>query len=316
MSTDFRGDPSAALLEVLDPEQNSTFNDHYLDLDYDLVDVMFITTANYLHGIPIPLQDRMEIIQLPGYTEWEKVVDRRAVPDPEAEARTTASATSKLDFAEDVVRDVIHHYTKEAGVRNLEREIATVCRKIARDVVAKKLPRASRASRRSRSRPSACRATSARTGTATGGRRATTRSASSTAWRSRCTAATCWRPRSRSSPGKGKLMLTGKLGDVMQESAQAAMSYVRSRAPSLGLDRDDFYSRVDIHVHLPEGAIPKDGPSAGITMCTALVSALLRVPVRQRRRDDRRDHAARARAARSAASRRRSSRRTARASPR
>ena len=140
MSTDFRGDPSAALLEVLDPEQNATFNDHYLDLDYDLSDVMFITTANYLQGIPIPLQDRMEIIQLPGYTEFEKVSIAEQLPDPEAEARQRHRRTSPVDFPEDAVRDVIHHYTKEAGVRNLEREIATVCRKIARDVVAKKAP--------------------------------------------------------------------------------------------------------------------------------------------------------------------------------
>src|SRR6185369_784345 len=139
MSTDFRGDPSAALLEVLDPEQNGTFNDHYLDLDYDLSDVMFITTANYLHGIPIPLQDRMEIIQLPGYTEFEKVsiAERYLIPK---QKRDNGIENVPVDFPEDAVRDVIHYYTKEAGVRNLEREIATICRKIARDVVAKKMP--------------------------------------------------------------------------------------------------------------------------------------------------------------------------------
>ena len=282
MSTDFRGDPSAALLEVLDPEQNGTFNDHYLDLDYDLSDVMFITTANYLHGIPIPLQDRMEIIQLPGYTEFEKgsIADRYLVPK---QKRDNGIAEVPVEFPEDAIRDVIHYYTKEAGVRNLEREIATICRKIARDVVAKKTP--------------------IRTlddGPATGWRitpKRLTRYLGPHRYR-------YGRQEGQDEiglvnglavtmhggdllatevsivAGKGKMVLTGKLGDVMQESAQAAISYVRARAPSLGLDRD-FYSRADIHVHLPEGAIPKDGPSAGITMCTGLVSALLRVPVRR-----------------------------------
>jgi ATP-dependent Lon protease len=297
MSTDFRGDPSAALLEVLDPEQNSTFNDHYLDLDYDLSDVMFITTANYLHGIPIPLQDRMEIIQLPGYTEFEKVsiAEKYLIPK---QKRDNGIESVLVDFPEDAVRDVIHFYTKEAGVRNLEREIATVCRKIARDVVAKKTPM------RSPLRDAAPAADGVAGGDGVPG-------------------TVSWRITPKRLPrylgphryrygrqegndeiglvnglavtmhggdllatevsivaGKGKLVLTGKLGDVMQESAQAAISYVRSRAPSLGLDRD-FYNRADIHVHLPEGAIPKDGPSAGITMCTGLVSALLRVPVRK-----------------------------------
>jgi ATP-dependent Lon protease len=285
MSTDFRGDPSAALLEVLDHEQNSTFNDHYLDLDYDLSDVMFVCTANYLHGIPIPLQDRMEIIQLPGYTEFEKIsiAERYLVPK---QKRDNGIEGETVELGEDTLRDIVHYYTKEAGVRNLEREIATVCRKIARDVVKR------------------------RTEVAKGGRTGTEEVGS-------------WKVTPKRLPrflgphryrqgrneggdeiglvnglavtmhggdllqtevsivaGKGKLVLTGKLGDVMQESAQAAISYVRSRAPSLGLDRD-FYSRADIHVHLPEGAIPKDGPSAGITMCTALVSALLRVPVKR-----------------------------------
>jgi ATP-dependent Lon protease len=283
MSTDFRGDPSAALLEVLDPEQNSTFNDHYLDLDYDLSDVMFITTANYLHGIPIPLQDRMEIIQLPGYTEFEKVsiAERYLIPK---QKRDNGIGEVSVEFPEDAIRDVIHFYTKEAGVRSLEREIATVCRKIARDVVAKKAPV-----------------------------RTLSDGASAPGWRITPKRLTRYLGPHRYRygrqegqdeiglvnglavtmyggdllatevsivAGKGKMVLTGKLGDVMQESAQAAMSYVRARAPSLGLDRD-FYSRADIHVHLPEGAIPKDGPSAGITMCTGLVSALLRVPVRR-----------------------------------
>jgi len=282
MSTDFRGDPSAALLEVLDPEQNSTFNDHYLDLDYDLSDVMFITTANYLHGIPIPLQDRMEIIQLPGYTEFEKVsiAERYLIPK---QKRDNGIAEVPVEFPDDAVRDVIHFYTKEAGVRNLEREIATVCRKIARDVVAKKAP---------------VRTLSDGAGT---GWRVTPKRLTRYLGPHRFRygrqegqdeiglvmglAVTMYGGDLLATEvsivaGKGKLVLTGKLGDVMQESAQAAISYVRSRAPSLGLDRD-FYSRTDIHVHFPEGAIPKDGPSAGITMCTGLVSALLRVPVRR-----------------------------------
>ncbi len=282
MSTDFRGDPSAALLEVLDPEQNATFNDHYLDLDYDLSDVMFITTANYLQGIPIPLQDRMEIIQLPGYTEFEKVsiAERYLIPK---QKRDNGIDDVEVDFPEDTVRDVIHYYTKEAGVRNLEREIATVCRKIARDVVAKKAP----VRTLSDGSGTGWRITSKRLPRYLGPHRfrygrqegqdeiglvnglaVTMHGGDLLATEVSIVA------------GKGKLVLTGKLGDVMQESAQAAISYVRSRAPSLGLERD-FYSRADIHVHLPEGAIPKDGPSAGITMCTGLVSALLRMPVRK-----------------------------------
>ncbi len=285
MSTDFRGDPSAALLEVLDPEQNSTFNDHYLDLDYDLSDVMFITTANYLHGIPIPLQDRMEIIQLPGYTEFEKVsiAERYLIPK---QKRDNGIDNVTVDFPEDAVRDIIHFYTKEAGVRNLEREIATVCRKIARDVVSKRTPVQVRTDGDGATGPG-WRITTKRLPRYLGPHRfrhgrqeghdeiglvmglaVTMHGGDLLATEVSIVA------------GKGKLVLTGKLGDVMQESAQAAISYVRARAPSLGLDRD-FYSRADIHVHLPEGAIPKDGPSAGITMCTGVVSALLRVPVRR-----------------------------------
>jgi ATP-dependent Lon protease len=283
MSTDFRGDPSSALLEVLDPEQNGTFNDHYLDLDYDLSDVMFITTANYLQGIPIPLQDRMEVIQLPGYTEFEKVsiAERYLIPK---QKRDNGIGDVAVAFPEETIRDVIHYYTKEAGVRHLEREFATVCRKIARDVVAKRAP-----------------VQIAEAGVATPGWRITPKRLP------RYLGPHRYRYGRQEGgdeiglvnglavtmhggdllavevsivAGKGKLVLTGKLGDVMQESAQAVISYVRSRAPSLGLERD-FYSRADIHVHFPEGAIPKDGPSAGITMCTGLVSALLRVPVRK-----------------------------------
>jgi len=279
MSTDFRGDPSAALLEVLDPEQNATFNDHYLDLDYDLSDVMFVCTANYMQGIPIPLQDRMEIIQLPGYTEFEKIAiaERYLIPKQKHDNGIDAV---QLDLGEETVREIVHSYTKEAGVRNLEREIATICRKIARDVVAAR-------GQDSLTRPTAWKVTPKRLPRFLGPHRfrhgknagedeiglvnglAVTMHGGDILQTEVSIVA-----------GKGKMVLTGKLGDVMQESAQAALSYIRARAPSLGLERD-FYSRADIHVHLPEGAIPKDGPSAGITMCTGIVSALLRVPVRR-----------------------------------
>jgi ATP-dependent Lon protease len=284
MSTDFRGDPSAALLEVLDPEQNTTFNDHYLDLDYDLSDVMFITTANYMQGIPLPLQDRMEVIQLPGYTEFEKVsiAERYLIPK---QKRDNGIAEVPVVFPEDTVRDVIHYYTKEAGVRHLEREIATVCRKIARDVVAKKSPVQVVADGAAstpgwkitpKRLPRYLGPHRFRYGRQEGGDEIGLVNGLAVTMHGGDLLAT----EVSIVAGKGKFVLTGKLGDVMQESAQAAISYVRSRAPSLGLDRD-FYSRADIHVHLPEGAIPKDGPSAGITMCTGLVSALLRVPVKK-----------------------------------
>ena len=283
MSTDFRGDPSAALLEVLDPEQNATFNDHYLDLDYDLSDVMFITTANYLQGIPIPLQDRMEVIQLPGYTEFEKVsiAERYLIPK---QKRDNGIADVSVAFPEDTIRDVIHYYTKEAGVRHLEREFATVCRKIARDVVAKRSPVQIAEGGVSvpgwritpKRLPRYLGPHRYRYGRQEGGDEIGLVNGLAVTMHGGDLLAT----EVSIVAGKGKLVLTGKLGDVMQESAQAAMSYIRARAPSLGLDRD-FYSRADIHVHLPEGAIPKDGPSAGITMCTGLVSALLRVPVKK-----------------------------------
>jgi len=279
MSTDFRGDPSAALLEVLDPEQNATFNDHYLDMDYDLSDVMFICTANTMSGIPIPLQDRMEIIQLPGYTEFEKIsiAERYLVPK---QVRDHGIETVTLEMPEDTLREVIHSYTKEAGVRNLEREIATVCRKIAREVVAQR-------SQDSTSRQTLWKVTPKRLPRYLGPHRFRhgKQGGEDEIGLVNGLAVTMYggdilQTEVSIVAGKGKMVLTGKLGDVMQESAQAAMSYVRSRAPSLGLERD-FYSRADIHVHLPEGAIPKDGPSAGITMCTGLVSALLRVPVKR-----------------------------------
>ncbi len=273
MSTDFRGDPSAALLEVLDPEQNATFNDHYLDLDYDLSDVMFVTTANYLQGIPVPLQDRMEIIQLPGYTEFEKLSIAEKYLVPKAR-KDNGVGDLTVDIPEDTIRSIIHSYTKEAGVRSLEREIATICRKIAKEYVADRTV-------------VSWKVTPKRLGKYLGAQRYRHGHAEQkdeiglvNGLAVTMHGGDLLNTEVSIVSGKGKLVLTGKLGDVMQESAQAAISYVRSRGQSLGLDRD-FYQRADIHVHLPEGAIPKDGPSAGITMCTGLVSALLRVPVRR-----------------------------------
>src|SRR5436309_2629390 len=272
MSTDFQRDPSSALLEVLDPEQNTTFNDHYLDLDYDLSKVMFITTANTLDRIPRPLQDRMEIIRIPGYTEVEKLnIAKKYLVRKQRDANGLEE--KHIEFSDNAILAIIRHYTKESGVRNLEREIATVCRKVAVEVVktdrqahvlvtAKNLQKHLGAPKFRTSKGEE----TAKVGVATG-----------LAWTELggellATEVTVM-------PGKGKLTITGKLGDVMQESAQAAISYVRSRAGELGLERD-FYQRVDIHIHIPEGAIPKDGPSAGITMASALVSALTRIPVR------------------------------------
>jgi ATP-dependent Lon protease len=273
MSMDFRGDPSAALLEVLDPEQNSTFQDHYLDVEYDLSQVMFIATANVQHTIPQPLQDRMETLRLPGYTEYEKVeIARRFLVPKQMEA--SGLSARNVTFTDDGIRGVIRHYTREAGVRNLEREISSICRKVTRAVIKDKTRAASVTltdenlvdyigipkyrSNRHESQDEV--------GFVTG-----------LAWTEvggeiLATEATLM-------AGKGQLTLTGKLGDVMQESAQAAMSYVRSRAQMFGIPKD-FYRRLDLHIHVPEGAIPKDGPSAGITMATSLVSALTKIPVR------------------------------------
>ncbi len=273
MSADFRGDPAAALLEVLDPEQNNSFCDHYLDLDYDLSDVMFITTANFMQGIPVPLQDRMEIVQIPGYTEFEKlaIAEQYLIPK-----QTREHGVSDLDIAlpEETLRSLIQGYTKEAGVRSLEREIASVCRKIAREYLADRSNKAWKVTPKRLMKylgPQRFRVGQQQDADEVGvcnGLAVTSHGGDLLVTEVSIVA------------GKGKLVLTGQLGDVMQESAQAAMSYIRSRAPSLGLDRD-FYSRADVHVHLPEGAIPKDGPSAGITICTAMVSALLREKVRR-----------------------------------
>jgi ATP-dependent Lon protease len=271
MSTDFRGDPSSALLEVLDPEQNTSFNDHYLDLDYDLSKVMFITTANTLDRIPRPLQDRMEIIRIAGYTELEKLsIAKKYLMEKQKESN--GLTTDNLVFTDNALLGVIRHYTKEAGVRNLEREIAAICRKVAVEVVRKDRNAHIQVGSKSLHKylgPVKFRYGKAeaevKIGVTTG-----------LAWTELggellATEVTIM-------PGKGQLIITGKLGDVMQESAQAAMSYVRSRAMELGLERD-FYQKLDVHIHVPEGAIPKDGPSAGITMATSLVSALMKMPV-------------------------------------
>ena len=271
MSMDFRGDPAAALLEVLDPEQNHSFNDHYLDVDYDLSQVMFIATANVLHTIPQPLQDRMEILRLPGYTEQEKreIAERFLVPK---QLETTGISNKHVQFDEKTVPTIIRRYTREAGVRNLEREISSVCRKVSRAVVREGKKYQARISPDNladylgipKYRPDRHEEKN-EIGLVTG-----------LAWTEvggeiLATEATLME-------GSGKLTLTGKLGDVMQESAQAAMSYVRSRAHAFGIPKD-FYQRLDLHIHVPEGAIPKDGPSAGITMATAIVSGLTRIPV-------------------------------------
>jgi ATP-dependent Lon protease len=272
MSADFRGDPSSALLEVLDPEQNNTFNDHYLDVDYDLSHVFFVTTANMLHGIPGPLQDRMEIIRLSGYTEVEKLHIARGYLIPK-KVEEHGLEKGKVSFTDKAILQIIRYYTREAGVRSLEREIASVCRKIARDVV--KHPGKDRVvvtpqAVRRHLGPTRYRYGEAeekqQVGVATG-----------LAWTE--FGGELLLIEVVIMPGKGNLKVTGKLGEVMQESAQAALSYIRTRAEWMGLDKD-FYQKLDIHIHVPEGATPKDGPSAGITMATALASALLRLPAR------------------------------------
>ncbi len=272
MSSDFRGDPAAALLEVLDPEQNHNFNDHYLDLDYDLSDVMFITTANSLGGIPLPLRDRMEILELSGYTEFEKlnIAVRYLVP---RQLEAAGLQDVDVEITENAIRTVIHHYTKESGVRNLEREIGSICRKIARKVLAEGKDGTFRVAAKSvpeylgvpKFRPNKA-GDKDMVGLATG--LAYTSVGGTTL---ECEVAVV--------PGKGKLVITGLLEKGMQESAQAAMSYIRSRHKALGLEKD-FHENYDVHVHFPE-FVPKDGPSAGITMATSIASALLKLPVRR-----------------------------------
>jgi ATP-dependent Lon protease len=271
MSMDFRGDPSAALMEVLDPELNHCFVDHYLDVEYDLSKVMFICTANVLHTVPQPLQDRMEVLRLPGYTEQEKLeIAKRFLVRKQREA--CGLSEGNLGFTDDALQHVIRCYTREAGVRNLEREIANIARKVARKLLRE-------------GKETAAQVAAGTVGEYLGvikyrdvwaEKKNEVGLAVGLAWTEM--GGQVLSTETTVMEGKGRLMLTGKLGDVMQESAQAAMSYARSRSGQLGLPKD-FYRHLDIHVHVPEGAIPKDGPSAGITIATSIVSALTGIPV-------------------------------------
>jgi ATP-dependent Lon protease len=274
LGADWRGDPSSALLEVLDPEQNSTFNDHYLEVDYDLSDVMFVTTANTLR-MPQPLMDRMEIIRLPGYTEDEKVeiAKRHLIPK-----QIEAHGLKKTEWAisEDALRDLIRYYTREAGVRNLEREIANLTRKAIKDILMKKAGKDGKitVTRRTLEKYAGVRrfrfgeaesedlvgVTTGLAWTEVGGELLTIESVTL--------------------PGKGRVTATGKLGDVMKESVQAAESYVKSRSTVFGI-LPSIFDKKDIHVHVPEGATPKDGPSAGVAMVTSIVSVLTGIPVKR-----------------------------------
>jgi ATP-dependent Lon protease len=273
MSVDFRGDPSAALLEVLDPEQNATFSDHYLDIEYDISKVMFITTANTSYSIPAPLMDRMEMIRIEGYTSHEKGQIARDFLVPKQLGLNGLEGKGVL-FQDKSISTIIHEYTREAGVRNLEKEISSICRKIVREIVV------------SRGLSKGLKVTVAKVYEYLGIPRYRRPAmdgkdhvglVNGLAWTE--VGGTLLPVEATVMPGKGKLMLTGKLGEVMRESAQAGMSYVRSRAKDFGLETD-FYDKLDIHVHIPEGAVPKDGPSAGITMATSIVSALTHRPVR------------------------------------
>ena len=273
MNSDFRGDPASALLEVLDPEQNTTFQDHYLDVDYDLSQVLFVATANVMHTIPPALQDRMEVLHLQGYTEQEKLeIAKQYLVKKQREQ--TGLSEKNIIFKDDAILEIIGSYTRAAGVRNLEREIGHVCRKVARKVIKSGAKHKEEITAKNiaeflgvaRYRDSEMHEKS-EVGLVTG-----------LAWTE--VGGTILDTEVQVLDGKGKLMVTGQLGDVMQESAQAALSYVRARALKLGLSRE-FYRTLDIHLHVPEGAIPKDGPSAGITMATALASALTKIPVRR-----------------------------------
>ena len=285
MSMDFRGDPSAALLEVLDPEQNNMFVDHYLDVEYDLSQVFFICTANVLHTVPPALQDRMEVIRLSGYTELEKLeIAKRFLM--KKQMKQSGLSDQQVQFTDQGIMSLIQFYTREAGVRNLEREIGNICRKVARSVVNARSASPKTGDGKEKAEPATAVIRAENVADYLGPakfrdldaeKKNEVGAAIGLAWTEvggqiLTTEATIM-------DGKGKLTTTGKLGDVMQESAQAALSYIRSRAHLFGLPRD-FYRNLDIHVHVPEGAIPKDGPSAGITLAIAISSALTKIPVR------------------------------------
>lgn len=302
MANDFRGDPSAAMLEVLDPEQNSTFQDHYLEVEYDLSKVMFIATANSLHTIPRPLLDRMEIIQLEGYIEQEKfhIAKNYLVPK---QIENHGLKDYKVSIQDTTIRDVIRYYTREAGVRNLERQIANVCRKVAKDIVMNDLMTPDHKVEKTEKK-------GAKKATAKNAKSKTTDKNSYVVTPAKLvellgahkykfgvieteneiglTNGMAWTEVGGDLlavevsvvPGKGKFTVTGQLGDVMKESCSAAMSYVRSRGPLFGLDKE-YFSNIDVHIHLPEGAVPKDGPSAGIALTTSIVSAIMKVPVKR-----------------------------------
>jgi ATP-dependent Lon protease len=272
LSSDFRGDPSSALLEVLDPEQNFAFNDNYLDVDYDLSEIMFITTANVLQTIPAPLQDRMEVIRIAGYTEPEKLqIARKFLIKKQVEAN--GLVIENIEFTKGALLKIIRQYTREAGVRNLDREIASICRKVAKEIVSndnkKKMVISSKSISKYLGVPkyhhgeiegkNEIGLTIGLAWTEVGGELLAIEASIM--------------------EGNGKMIMTGKLGDVMQESVQAALSYIRARAEQFGLAKN-FYKKIDIHVHVPEGAIPKDGPSAGIAMVTSIASVLMRKKVR------------------------------------
>ncbi|MBT8082690.1 MAG: endopeptidase La, partial [Gammaproteobacteria bacterium] len=271
MAMDFRGDPSSALLEVLDPEQNSTFADHYLEADFDLSDTMFVCTANSLN-IPAPLLDRMEVIRIPGYTEDEKtnIALRYLVPK---QLKENGLKKKELTITENSIRDIIQHYTRESGVRNLEREISKICRKVVKGLLLK--PRTTRVLVTPKSMEKYLGVRRFRYGKAEDNDQVG--QVTGLAWTE--VGGELLTIEAAVVPGKGKLTHTGQLGEVMTESIQAAMTVVRSRASILGIE-EDFHQKVDVHIHVPEGATPKDGPSAGVGMCTALVSALTDIPVK------------------------------------
>ena len=305
MSTDFRGDPSSALLEVLDPEQNHTFTDHYLEVEYDLSDVMFVATANTMN-IPEPLLDRMEVIRIPGYTEMEKanIAERYLLP---RKMKDNGLDSTELSVSDDAIMDIIRSYTREAGVRNLEREVSKICRKVVREVMELEISGGENSDNKVALDKGLEDSTAQTTSTSVEGSsdegglvRVTSENLSDYLGVQRHrygraetenqigqVTGLAWTQvggelltiESTVVPGKGKLSSTGQLGDVMQESIQAAMMVVRSRAEALGID-PEFHEKFDIHLHVPEGATPKDGPSAGVGMCTAMVSCLTKVPVR------------------------------------